>query len=324
MSKEIRILTGTHAGATLQMAPGLWTVGSGESTDVQVSDWTHAQVALEIAADGSVTCITAGTDGPGLPVADLQPLRFGDIVLCIGDAAADWPEDADLLAKLDAPAEVPETAELAELGETSAAVHTARSPKQPRRWLFAGGTALVVTAASAAFLPSQTSQATVLPSSATLLQKVRNELAAAHQDELNAQLEGDRIVVHGMVRGHGDAIAVKEMLRRIAPTNSLVDFTDVADVIANIQDSVHDSAVKVRYEGKGVFSVSGAVRSVAAVQKTVSQVEADVGPGVKIVQNVTLAAQRWDVADSESALVSGSLQYVQAVDGSKHFPPSQY
>lgn len=320
MSKEIRILTGTHAGATLQMAQGLWSVGCGESMDVQLSDWSHAPMYLEIAADGSVTCITAGT---GLPVADLQALRFGEIVLCIGDAAADWPGDADLLATLDAPEKVAVEADM-EVAEVPAAMHAAHPPKLARRWLFAGCTALVVTAASTAFLPSQTSQATVLPSSATLLQKVCNELAAAHQDELHAQLEGDRIVVHGLVRDHGDAIAVKDMLHRIAPTSSLVDFTDVAGVIANIQDSVHDSAVKVRYEGKGVFSVSGAVRSVAAVQKTVSQVEADVGSGIKIVQNVTLAAQRWDVADSESALVSGSLQYVQAVDGSKHFPPSPY
>jgi type III secretion protein D len=141
---------------------------------------------------------------------------------------------------------------------------------------------------------------------------------------LHASLEGDRIVVHGLVRSNADAIAVKEMLQKIAPSNSLVDISNVADVIANIQDSVHDAAVKVGYEGDGKFNVTGAVRSVAAMQKTVAQIEVDFGSSIKISLNVTPAAQKWDVADSESALVSGSLQYVQAVDGSKHFPPSRY
>ncbi|MGD7350397.1 hypothetical protein [Ralstonia pseudosolanacearum] len=42
MNKHIRVLTGRHAGASLDLLPGDWTVDSADTAAVRISDWTDA------------------------------------------------------------------------------------------------------------------------------------------------------------------------------------------------------------------------------------------------------------------------------------------
>jgi type III secretion protein D len=316
MMKEIRILTGLHTGARIQLATGIWKIGSDENADVQISDWQHATIQLEIEESGRTAWIAADTDGPGASLADMQPLRFDGIVLCSGDPVATWPDDAALLEKL-MPAAAAEASGMAMPVPASMPA----AGKRQKRWLVFGSAAMTMACISSALLLGNPSQADILPSNEIVLLQIQDMLVKLHQRELEAMARGDLIVVQGMVSSSADAVAVKQMLQKVAPSKSLADFAIVNDVIANIQDSLHDPALKVSYSGKGNFIVTGGARSVAAVQKTVAQIGADFGSSVKRIEAVvTPAPHNWAVADSDSALVADSLQYMQSLDGSKHFP----
>ncbi|HWW69550.1 MAG TPA: hypothetical protein VN089_06410, partial [Duganella sp.] len=96
MIKEIRILSGRHRGAALQLAAGSWRIGADDTASVHISDWRHAPVTLTIAEDGRICWTGADTDA-AVPVAEHQTIDFDDIALSIGDpgqAIATAPADA--------------------------------------------------------------------------------------------------------------------------------------------------------------------------------------------------------------------------------------
>ena len=314
MEKEIRILTGLHAGARMRLAEGNWRIGNEDSADVQITDWQHAAVTLRIHENGNATWTESCSDAPGIALAELLPIRFEEIALCVGDPAKAWPDDTALLDTLRPPV----TSEAADLSKPAPTPATTRRPKG---WqVFSGGFVLAVACAGTVLLTEQPSHAKALPSSELMLRRVNELLPRLNQNELEAVAQGDLIVVRGLVGSSADAIAVRQMLDKVAPSRSLTDIANVRDVIANIQESLRDSALKVSYAGKGQFLVTGSARNPAAVEKTVAQIEKDFGAGVKRIQ-VKLTQQRrsWPIADSNSALVADSLQYVQSQDGSKHF-----
>ena len=106
--KRLRILTGRHVGAHLDLADGAHVVGAGNDCDITITDWTFAPLELVVAADG-VTCRWYGQATPAAPdarpeaerrlvLADLAPREFDGIVLCVGPVDAPWPCDVQLLA----------------------------------------------------------------------------------------------------------------------------------------------------------------------------------------------------------------------------------
>jgi type III secretion system YscD/HrpQ family protein len=109
----IKILSGLHAGAEMEIAPGDWLVGRDESCDVLLMDESIAprHVLLRVEADGSCAAWPQngqvmlenadgsevqklGPDGSALP--DLAVLLLGTgtvgISLAIGPAARPWPD----------------------------------------------------------------------------------------------------------------------------------------------------------------------------------------------------------------------------------------
>ena len=90
--KQLRILTGLHAGVQLRLTRRQYRIASDEDADLQISDWAHAPLLLTfeeegsdvspalhlIADDGTPARTTAGALGL---LEDFLPRRFGDIVL---------------------------------------------------------------------------------------------------------------------------------------------------------------------------------------------------------------------------------------------------
>jgi len=48
----LRILTGLHAGAQLQVAPGRHRIGSDDDADIRLTDWQGPDAVLNIDATG--------------------------------------------------------------------------------------------------------------------------------------------------------------------------------------------------------------------------------------------------------------------------------
>ncbi|WP_207888563.1 hypothetical protein, partial [Pseudomonas sp. 30_B] len=49
--KLLRILTGVHAGAQLQLAPGTHRIGSDDGADIRLTDWHAADLLLHVKDD---------------------------------------------------------------------------------------------------------------------------------------------------------------------------------------------------------------------------------------------------------------------------------
>lgn len=165
MTRQLRILTGYHAGARLDLPPGRHVIGADEHADVHISDWQGAAVAIVFAEDGTVTLASmadhAGRDAAGVtdpvPLHDFIPVRRGDIVLCVGPADTAWPAEVRLLEAMFRPAPAappvaaagvaPAPAAPAAAPAAAAPAASARRPRAGRRWLRIGVCALAATTA---------------------------------------------------------------------------------------------------------------------------------------------------------------------------------
>jgi type III secretion protein D len=292
MNKHIRILSGRHRGASLQLAPGTWRIGCDDAAAVHISDWAHAPVDVAIDADGRIRL----HDGDAtIDVVEHETLHFDGIDLCIGDPAG-------------APA--------AEAAAEAAALPVRR--RTPRRWLALGAVAVPATLLSTALLAMQ-------PSAPAARGGLRPDipalLAGIGQGGLQVSQRDGMTVVQGVVATGADADAVRDLLRRAAPDHAVAHLAVVNDVLASIGESLHEPTLKAGYAGNGRFIVSGTTRDGATVQRRLAQLAADLGPAVtRLDADVTEVRPGWSVADSDSALDAGGLRYVQSLDGSKHFP----
>jgi len=291
MIKHIRILTGRHRGASLELAAGTWRIGCDDDAAVHISDWQHAPIDLTIGADGSISW-RAG-DGAATGVADGEALHFGDVALSVGG---------------------PETA-------AAAPVPVPPGRRRPRRrWLALGAVAVPATLLSTALLAMQPASP-IAAAQDGVRADIPALLARMGQGGLRVGERDGLTVVQGVVRTSADADAVRDLLRRVAPGHAVAHLAVVNDVLASIGESLHEPTLKAAYAGNGNFVVTGTTRDGATVQRRLAQLAADLGPAVgRLDANVTEVRPGWSVADSDSALDAGGLRYVQSLDGSKHFP----
>ncbi|MCS0581891.1 hypothetical protein NX784_09830 [Massilia pinisoli] len=290
MNKHIRILSGRHRGASLQLAPGIWRIGCDDAAAVHISDWAHASVDVAIDADGRIRL----HDGDAtIDVVEHETLHFDGIDLCIGDPAGE-------------PVAAP-----------AAPVPVRRWP--PRRWLALGAVAVPATLLSTALLAMQPASAPAARGGMRL--DIPALLAGIGQGGLRVSQRDGMTVVQGVVATGADADAVRDLLRRTVPDHAVAHLAVVNDVLASIADSLHEPTLKAGYAGNGRFIVTGTTRDGATVQRRLAQLAADLGPAVaRLDADVTEVRPGWSVADSDSALDAGGLRYVQSLDGSKHFP----
>ena len=120
--KQLRILTGIHAGATAPLGPGRYRIDADDDADIRITDWTGSSAVVEVGDSDVVTVRRlaaqaphvdasdeAGTQGPEAervedtaPVfmLDFLPMQFDQSVICIGPDDVEWPSDLALLSTL--------------------------------------------------------------------------------------------------------------------------------------------------------------------------------------------------------------------------------
>ncbi len=116
----LRLLSGLHAGAAMELSPGEWLLGSGEACDLLVTDpgVRERHLALRVAQDGAVRLVPLDGEvltasGPvsadGLALEPFVVFSAGLLSACLGPADEPWPEVSPL-----APSPVGEPAETRE------------------------------------------------------------------------------------------------------------------------------------------------------------------------------------------------------------------
>ncbi|MCM2494346.1 type III secretion protein [Burkholderia glumae] len=317
--KLLRILTGTHAGAQLQLAPGAHRIGTDDAADIRLTDWRGADLWLTVSDAGVVSAQAVasptGAVDPGaasgpleqILLVDFVPMQFEGTILCVGDEHGVWPSDYELLSTL------------------LAAKPAAKGSPLRRRYLgiaaacFCVGAVIVTVSVLST---AQMSRAALPPNAGDHARRVTEALAAAHIDGLNAHAVGDTVVVTGMLGSSADDTAVRQLLNRLAITQVARQYDVAPEVARSIEDSLGVPGARVQYGGAGRFVIKGSVGNKNALDAAIARIRADLDPNVKdVVADVSESSGGANASDGlaySEMLSADGVQYAQTPDGVKH------
>jgi type III secretion protein D len=315
--KQLRILTGRHAGARLRLVRQHSTLGKGPEADLQIADWNHQPVTLTVEQGTDVVRLSyvGGSSGQTRETVldDLVPRRFDDIVLCVGpsDDAA-WPADVELMSHLLKPKHV-----RAAKGRAGAAKVGQR--RRGGAWALAGGFACTVMLAGFSMLVAHGgNKAEARVSSQPLQLRVSGALARAGFDELKVREAGRRVAVEGLVNTNADLARVHALMQPFGETAVLHKYAAASDIAQSIVDALADSQLTVKYEGHGVFTIEGRVIDVSRLRDSARRIASDLGPMIKRIDVAVTELPPPQRVKVDSMLVAGDVRYVQTRDGTKH------
>lgn len=332
MTKEIRLLTGRHAGARVTLNALPTVIGNDEESDIQISDWDQRAMQVVRRDDGALIIVAGEEASEAVVMEDFKPHRFGNVVLCAGDSDAEWPSDIALLETLLSPTATP-SPEPASVPMTLAANSELARPvgstagTGARRGLHAAAVAsiaLMAIGCAGIALPAvlhprgKSALETTLPApTAAMLQRVLDRL---HASDVAVTQMGARFAVVGIVPDSAHDTPLRTALEEVAP-GKIVWRLGCADQIArDLQESLHEPGLKVSYLGHREFAVTGLAKNANAVHETLDRMSTDLAPMVtRIDQRFALNDSFAAPANVESALAVDALQYVEASDGTKQF-----
>lgn len=309
--KLFRILSGRHAGGSLQLDVGEHTVGAGADNDIVITDWTaptltvQVQVPVQVQAGVVVAEVAGG-------LVELKPVRFGDVVVCIGPAEGIWPTDLELLAQLFEPPVLPVI--------PAAGV---RYPRKTTAYALCGGAVAVIAFCLVAVIVQARPQSS-LPAVSGLTSASRNLQQAI-----------DRAGVRGLqVRNDASAISIEGMVDTreqshlaLAAINDLslgIDvrprFAVVEELVESLRSSVGLPLAVITHLGGGVFSFKVESADVETTRAAISRAAADLAPSVQRIEAaVTQAKTAHRNVSVTSTFSDGDVSIVQTKDGAKYF-----
>ncbi|MBN3751837.1 type III secretion protein [Paraburkholderia sp. Tr-20389] len=345
--KQLRILTGIHAGATAPLGPGLHRIDADDDADIRITDWTGPSAIVEVGDNDVVTvrrlavraADAAASDAAPLdeqtqqddasepetqapsdeavedtaPVfmLDFLPMQFDQSVICIGPDDVEWPSDLTLLSTLLKPGQSAE-----------ADSNKARSRRRTFVALGAACVALAVIASVGALSLTTRAKASMLPGDVAAMENVNREFASAHLNELRASLDGHGgVLVRGLVANEAENLAARRLLATITSPRMQAQY-GIAEVIRrSIGESLPVAGISVHYDGGGVFSIAGKDVDMDALQQGVKRIRPDLPANVKDIRIDATGAEQADAPAGASyiAIVSSdTVRYAQTPDGVKH------
>jgi type III secretion protein D len=317
--KKLRILTGRHVGASIELPDGLSSIGPGADCDITISDWTFAPLQLRVSAESVETAWTdseadakagaRGAAGQSGSLGDFQPREFDGTVICVGPVDGEWPSDVALLDVVFRP-----------------------TPQRVARWAgaklktrriamwSAGAVAVIVAGFSGVILSAG---ANVPPKPVyTLAQtqaRLQTALEAIAPKRLQVRAEQNSIVVEGLVDAPEQAAAARQALEAgRGAFAALPRFSVASDVAEAIRSAVGQPNATVKYSGEGVFNYVAETADPRATRAALDRIATDLAPAVKRI-DATLEQQVTEPnVRMLSNLQTDSVSVMQTRDGVKH------
>ncbi len=329
--KRIRILTGKHAGASLDLEPGNYSIGADSDADISITDWTTALLRLQIGVGGNVVCNQAQEDDSTekntetdsqenteaasaktavepYQLVDLKPYVFGDIMLCMGPSDQPWPADMQLLDAKFNPAPAPD------------------APKRRFR-LRAHATLIIVmlsvltmSVIGSLGLAKHSNDTARVETLATVAQRLRVALDLAGAIALKIDATQSSLIITGLVDNN---LQVGPVRKAIAALDSkypiFQNYAVATEVAESIRNSVGLPNAKVTYLKDGAFSFSAEAADVDAASKAIHRVQEDLGSVVKRIDLDLMEPQKKLIEPPVmSSLSDDDVSVVQTLDGQKH------
>ena len=329
--KQLRILTGEHAGVSLELTSTRYVIGADDEADIQLLDWQSAPVVIEVTEEDVVSIALNPADLFALqadeaePFGDFAPKRIGDIVLCVGPAQGAWPSDLELITRLTQPAAdaaeaTPADATASGDAGASAAGLPLRSRRRMGRVLsvLAGLALLTGFGATVARMNQGPVPAPRGSTAPTLKARVEQAVSELSLPGLDVVQSGEQVAVRGLVRGTAEAAALRSRLEALKAPGIVHAYASAADVAQDIAEGLGLPGLEVSWRGGGVFAVSGRTADLDRLNAAAAGLRTDLAPLVKRIDIVATEKARSASAPISAALNAGELKYVQTRDGVKH------
>lgn len=309
--KRLRILSGTHAGAYLDLSPGTHSIGQADECDISIADWQFPALTLRLGADGVALAQWTNGSPQLLRFDDFVPVDFGGVRVCTGPSGADWPDDAALLAA---------TRAVAPSGSLAAVRQ--RLVARPARAV-PGALAVIVALVSAGWLVSATSKANEAPAPTlemgrAALQRAIDGVAAGR---LSVRIAQGSLSIDGLLDNAEQLRAVNAALKAAPAGFPLQQHVSLAsDVAETIRSAIGLPGAQITYRGAGVFSYAVKASDVAATQAAIDRVTADLSPVVKRIDAVLEepATPQPPSPAVLSSLSTDGVSVMETRDGVKH------
>jgi type III secretion protein D len=320
--KQVRILTGAHAGAQLLLESSSTRIGQGSEFDIDLDDWAHApiEVAIEEGDVVSVYMLTPNETADSGDASqtevqreflgqlvDFVPRRFVDVVLCCGPAEGIWPSDVSLMEQLMQP--------LVQVVE-----HLPEPVKKMgwKVWAAVGTCCVALVGGLSVVLVRQSDAASQRIPQESLFSQVYRAIEKLPYKDLVVSRAGEQVVVEGMLENASQVLAVRAALVRF-PKHRLAHRYAAADQAVNsITEALKLSSLNVQHTGGGVFVVTGQAPNLQQLRDATQRIVNDLNPLVKRIDiNVTELPAPDRIAVG-SVMALGDLQVVEARNGAKY------
>jgi type III secretion protein D len=314
--KQLRFLTGRHAGMNLVLNASTYRISDDPEADIQITDWSDQTLDLTIREDepdmstaATYATYRLGPDSAAQALADLVPRRFGDIVLCLGPALGPaWPSDVDLLGRLLAPI----------VSEPAASAGPA-APKRYRLWTMCS-LSVAALAIGVAFVTviSSSSQAAVQREQPSVLLRAQRAIEHLGVPGLTVRVEGDGVLVEGLVATPNDCAMVRAALSGLPAGAVHHRYAAASDVAQSIAEALSAPGIRVTYAGAGEFHVDGAAVGADGLQTAADRLVNDLAPLVRTIRVAVTDLPPPQRTPAGAMLHIAGMEYVQTRDGTKH------
>lgn len=310
--KQLRVLTGRHAGVQITLSPSKYRIAADEQADIQLVDWQVQPLDIELLEEDNVLTITSSladiAEGTTPSFADFEPRRFGDVVLCVGPVGTAWPTDVELLERLMRPA-----VKAVQVVQGAAAWSWARAAS-----VLAAAAALATGGAFAAVALQQklTPKVAVVPE--PLPSQVTRAVSEVGVEDVSVQAVGERVRVEGLLRDSAEALVLRQQLARFPAELIEHKYAAASDIAQSISDALGTPGLVVSYRGQGVFEVSGRAMHLDKVRSAASRIATDLAPLVRAIEVAAAESPAPDTVPVGAMLSTDGLKYVQTRDGAKH------
>ena len=327
MSKEptrscLRILSGTHAGATLALAPGAHTIGGDPDSDVCLSDWAFEPMVLNVEPDGACRASWRVAGKPqAQAMQDGSAYVFGSTTLWAGPESADWPGRSSLLASARQVHRRPRWFHV--LGR--------RPRRGGRSWVSAVGAVAIGFGAVGGLVSAlSTPRPPPQPTLEQVRASVQTKLDAVAPQSLEVQPWGDSLRVVGVVADAEQARKVGDALAGMPTSYPVLQrYMTAPNLLETIRAATGLDDAQISFRGQGDVLIVAAGAESASVRATVEQLAAEMKPVIRKLElrfasNAPAGAKLLDHTPMRSSWqTDDGIHVVETRDGAKHLVFSQ-
>ncbi len=317
--KQLRVLTGRHAGADLPLSSSSYVISADSESDLAITDWTTEPLVLTVPDDDdpmSQATIHIGSDGAPQVWEALRPQRFGDIVLCLGPADQPWPSDMELLQSLLQPVVVQPVAPPPSEAPSSVDAEARLSGRQ--RMVLAAATLGLASLSGAFVLVVNEANQAAAPKPVSMATQVQRALDPLGVPTVSVRTAGNNVVVEGLLDNPSDVSRVRGALAALPGGVVQSRFAAASDIALNIADALGAPGLKVRYLSRGEFLVEGEAVHAPLLRTAADRIVSDLQPLVRGIRLSVVDLPPPPRTPTGAMLSTAGMKYVQTRDGIKH------